>query len=373
MIKVLFFLPTLGNGGAEKVLVNLVNNMDTNKFEITVKTLFDKGENRDLLAPHIKYEYCMKKSYKGITHLMKLFSPKLLHRFFIKEKYDIEISYLEGITSRIISGCNDTKTKKIAWVHTQFLSKAFAANIYRSFNETIKCYEKYDVVACVSDQVRQSFCDLINPKSAKVIVQYNTNESDVICSLANEPITDCNFSKDEFNIVAVGKIIHNKGFDRLARILKNLLHDGLKPHFYIIGAGEDKEKIQSYIINENLSSAFTFIGYRKNPYKYIAKCDLFVCSSYREGFSTAATESLIIGTPVLTVDVSGMKELLGENNNYGIIVNNDDDSLYQGIKEYILNPQIQQKYKQLAVERGKRFNKKNTVFETENLFIQILD
>ena len=61
MIKVLFFLPTLGNGGAEKVLVNLVNNMETQIFDITVKTLFDEGENRERLASHIHYTSCMKR------------------------------------------------------------------------------------------------------------------------------------------------------------------------------------------------------------------------------------------------------------------------------------------------------------------------
>ncbi len=373
MIKMLFFLPTLGNGGAEKVLVNLINNMDTTKFDITVKTLFDMGENRERLASHIKYKPCIKKSYKGLTHLMKFVSPKLLHRIFIKDKYDIEISYLEGIATRIISGSTNPNTKKIAWVHTEFASEAFAAHIYKNFKETVKCYEKYDVVACVSEQVRQRFCDLIGIDSQRVVVQYNTNESDVIRALASEPVTDCDFSKDEFNIVAVGKIIQNKGFDRLARILKNLLQDGLNPHFYIIGAGEDKEKIEKYLADEGINDSFTFIGYRKNPYQYITHCDLFVCSSYREGFSTAATEALIVGTPVLTVDVSGMGELLGENDDYGIIVDNDDVALYQGIKDYMLNQQLQQKYKKLAIERGERFNKEVTVAETENLFTEILE
>ena len=135
MIKILFFLSTLGNGGAEKVLVNLVNYMDTKKFDITVMTLFDEGENRELLAPHIKYLYCFKSAKKGFAQLMKCFSPKLLHSFFVKELYDIEVSYLEGIATRIISGCQNKKTKKIAWVHTEFVNKKFAARIYRNYKE----------------------------------------------------------------------------------------------------------------------------------------------------------------------------------------------------------------------------------------------
>ncbi len=373
MIKVLFFLPTLGNGGAEKVLVNLVNNMDTRKFDITVMTLFDVGENRERLVAHIKYISCIKKVTKGITQFMKCASPKLLHRLFIRETYDLEISYLEGITTRIISGCQNPRTKKIAWVHTEFADKAFAAHAYRNYRETLKCYEQYNMVACVSEQVRQRFCELIGIAQQNTLVQYNTNDSSLIRALAQEPVTDCIFSEKEFNIIAVGKIIQNKGFDRLARVLKKLITDGLHPHIYIVGVGEDKEKIEKYLINEDIYDAFTFIGYKKNPYHYISRCDLFVCSSYREGFSTVATEALIVGTPVLTVDVSGMRELLGEHNNYGIIVPNDDNSLYQGLKDYISNPKLHQKYKLLAEERGKRFNRAVTVSETENLFIGVLE
>ncbi len=371
MIKVLFFLPNLGNGGAEKVLVNLVNNMNTKKFDITVMTLFDIGENRERLNQNIRYISCMKKAYKGVVQLMKCATPELLHKLFIKDSYDVEIAYLEGIATRIISGCHNLNTKKIAWVHTEFSDDTFAAHVYRNFNETVKCYEKYDAIACVSAQVCRRFCELVNIAPEKVVVQYNTNESDHIRELAKEPVTDCVFSEYEFKIIAVGKIIQNKGFDRLARALKKLIADHLHPHIYIVGVGEDKEKIEKYLTDEGISHAFTFLGYKKNPYSYVSRCDLFVCSSYREGFSTAATEALIVGTPVLTVDVSGMRELLGEHNDYGIIVPNDDASLYQGIRDYIVNSELHQKYRKLAEERGERFNRDVTVAETENLLISV--
>ena len=79
----------------------------------------------------------------------------------------------------------------------------------------------------------------------------------------------------------------------------------------------------------------TFLGYDTNPYKYVAKSDLFVCASFAEGFSTAATEALILATPVCTVDVSGMKELLGEDNEWGLVTENDENALYEGIRRLL--------------------------------------
>ena len=86
MKKILFLIHDLGPGGAEKVLVNLVNHMDPAQFDITVMTLFDVGVNRQFLAKHIRYRYCFKHMFRGNSHVMKLPSPGFLHKWFIKEK-----------------------------------------------------------------------------------------------------------------------------------------------------------------------------------------------------------------------------------------------------------------------------------------------
>lgn len=100
----MFLIHDLGQGGAEKVLVNLVNNMDHTKFDITVMTLFDCGENKQFLHPKVKYKTWCKKMVPGNSQLMKFLSPKRLHKLIIREKYDIEIAYLEGPCARVISG-----------------------------------------------------------------------------------------------------------------------------------------------------------------------------------------------------------------------------------------------------------------------------
>ena len=113
-----------------------------------------------------------------------------------------------------------------------------------------------------------------------------------------------------------------------------------------------------------------FLGYQTNPYKYMSKCDLFVCASFAEGFSTAATEALIVTTPVCTVEVSGMKEMLGENNEYGIVTENNEDSLYQGIKQLLDDPDLLAHYKEKAARRGKDFRTANTVKAVEDMLCQ---
>lgn len=366
MKKILFLIPTLGQGGAEKVLVNLVNNMDKEKFDITVQTLFDVGVNKQFLHNNIKYISHYKRLFPCNSKYLCLFSPKRLFRKFIKEHYDVIVSYLEGPTARIASGCTDKNTKLVSWIHCRMENERAAAVGFRNFNEAKTCYEKFDYTACVSKWVKDYFTNTFG-FNKPIGVLYNTIETDEILEKSNEQVNDIQFSDDCYNICSVGKITEVKGFDRLARIHKRLLDDGIKNHVYIFGIGEDKAKIKSYLTENNIQDTFTFMGYNTNPYKYVKNCDLYVCSSHSEGFSTSVTESLIVGTPVVTTLCSGMQEMLGENNEYGIVTENDEGALYRGIKRILTEEGLLAHYKKQAKERGKFFDTECTTKNVENM------
>lgn len=370
MIKVLFLIHDLGQGGAEKVLVNLVNNMDTTKFNITVMSLFDYGVNKQFLRKEIEYKYCFKQIIRGNSHLMKILPPKTLHKLLIKEKYDIEISYLEGPCARIISGCSNKNTKLISWIHIeQHTKKRFSAS-FRSYKEACDCYNRFNKIICVSETVKKDFASLFN-SCIPLEVLYNTNESDKIKKFSLEDVENNLFKDNEIKVVGVGKLLSSKGFDRIIRITKKLLNFGFPVHTYILGIGPEEKELKKLAIKLGISEKVTLLGYQVNPYKYISKCDLFVCASYAEGFSTAATEALIVGTPVCTVEVSGMKEMLGENNEYGIVTKNDDEALFQSLKNLCNDPKLIAYYKKQAIERGKNFSKKKTVKAVEDMLMKL--
>lgn len=365
MKRVLFLIHDLGVGGAEKVLVNLVNNMDHRCFDITVISLFGGGVNEQFLAPHIRYHAVWKKPIRGNSKLMKLLTPRLLHNLCVNEHYDVEIAYLEGPAARVISGCHHVDTKRICWIHIEQHTRECAAKAFRNFAESKTCYERFDQIVCVSETVKQDFLS-IYPGIRNCCVKYNTLETELIHKCKEETV-DVDFSPNEIKLVAVGKISKNKGFDRLARIVKRLRDDGLHIHLYALGVGPDQEEIEAYLKENNLIQYYTFLGYQINPYKYVAKCDLFVCASWAEGFSTAATEALIVGTPVCTVEVSGMKEMLGEHNEWGVVTDNEDEALYEGIKKLAEDSSLLTHYRERAIERGKAFSTENTVKAVEAL------
>ena len=204
-----------------------------------------------------------------------------------------------------------------------------------------------------------------------MITIHNTVDSEKIQRLSKEAI-DLNFDDTEIKICAVGKLLKNKGFDRLVHIQKLLKEKGYRSHFYFIGEGSLRAEIESYCLKHGLESTVTLLGFLNNPFPYMRRCDLFVCASLQEGYSTATTEALILGLPVLTTNVSGMSEMLGNNNDYGIITENSEKALLNGLLQLLDRPGMLEHYKKMAQIRGMQFSTQNLVAETEHFIEDIL-
>lgn len=367
--KLLFLIHDLGPGGAEKVLVNLVNNMDPKQFDITVMALFGGGVNEQFLKPHIRLINCFRRTIRGNSHLMKLLTPRQLHKWLIKDRYDIEVSYLEGPSARIISGCPYEDTKLISWIHCTMHTAEELAVGFRSCQEAKKCFSRFDKMVFVAKTVRDAFLELCPVE--KTAVLYNTNDSAAILQRAEEPV-DVEFPEDQICLISMGKLVPVKSFDRLIHVHARLRADGYPVRCYILGEGELRPELERLAGELGVQDSVVFLGYQTNPYCYVANSDLYVCSSLSEGFSTAATEALIVGIPVCTVEVSGMKEMLEENDEYGIVTENSEEALYLGIKKLLDDPVLLAHYKKQAAIRGKDFSTENTVKAVEETLMEAL-
>ena len=369
--KILFLIPNLKHGGAEKVLVNLVNNLNKEKYDITVQTLFDIGVHKKSLLSHIKYRSFLPFEFRGNSFLFKLFKPQFWWNLIVKENYDYAISYLEGPTSRILSGCTDKNTKKIAWLHIELNTPTLASQGFRSIEEAKTAYNSFDKVIAVSNNVRDCFLNQIE-LNRDIEILYNTNETEQILEKSLLPIDNNSFIKDQIpNICSVAKLMKTKGFDRLLNVHRRLLDEKLYHRIYILGIGEEKTFLEKQIGKYSLQDTFILLGFDENPYKYVANCDLYVCSSRREGFSTAVTESLVVGTPVVSTNCSGAKELLGENNEYGIVVENSEEGIYEGMKKILSDKELLLHYRTQAKLRGSYFSKEKTVTAIEDMLSEL--
>lgn len=367
MKKILFLIFDLGHGGAEKVLVQLVNSLDSKKYDITVQTIFNVGVNKNDFLPHIHRKWLFSKQFHGMKYLIRFFSPRFLHKILIKENYDYEIAYLEGIPTRVISGCQDKHTKTFAWVHIQMDSAKDFFNTYWSVSEAEQCYRKFHKIAFVSEIAKTSFQEKTGWKWLDGSIVHNTLDVENLKQLSNEPI-DLKLSSEAINLCSVGRLTKQKGYSRLMYAFKKLINKGITDwHFYLLGEGELREELTEIIEQEGLKEYISLLGYDVNPYKYVSKMDWFVCSSYKEGYSTAVTESVIVGTPVVTTDCAGMREILGEE--AGIIVDNSDTALISILEQVLTDKTLIPKYKKGAIQQSYNFTKEKTLKEFEDFIL----
>ena len=342
MKKVLFFLESLSGGGAEKVLTDIVCNVDKKKYDITVCTVTDGDVYQDKVSQAVNYVSLLKKAdYNagGIKKILFWFKLKLIYnlptqwiyKYYIKDIYDVEVAFIEGFATKFIGASSNMSSRKMAWVHIDMIKNNYADNSYRSIEEHKVTYHRYDTIVCVAQSVKEAFEKKFF-YSDKICVQYNLVDNKEIKRKSLEKVDIKR--KESILLGTVGRLENQKGYLRLLKSLKTLQNEGYKFEVWIIGAGSQYNALNDFILANQMSDYVILLGFQKNPYKYINLCDAFICSSYAEGFSTAATESLILGKPIFTVDCSGMSELFG-NMPCGVIVANDDQSLLELLRDIV--------------------------------------
>ncbi len=375
--KILFVIDILRGGGAEKVLVDTVKYLDKDKFDITVLSVFDGGKYVDEIKKYVNYKYIFpeyKQSntfnrilnsirYRIAKFRLRNMNPKLLYRKVIKEKYDYEVSFLEGYSSSIVSCSPNKSSYKIAWIHTDLIKNPWSKNYYKYRSEK-DIYIRFNKIICVSEDVKRAFIEKFNITKG-IEVRYNVVNETMIIDKSKQDIDDIDVP-NKFKIVSVGRLSKEKGYMNLLEVHKKLINDGFDCELWIIGEGEQKKVLDEYISNNKLYNSVKLLGFKSNPYKYLAKSDLFVCSSITEGFSTVVTEAIILGIPVVTTDCAGMNEILG-NSDYGLITDNSIEGLYQGLKNILEDNHIYKYYKSKAIERSNYFKLEERIKEIENL------
>lgn len=364
MIKILFFIETLGGGGAEKVLCDLVNHMDQTKFDITVQTLWPyEGENK--LAEGIRYKSVYRSRSRLNQYRMRLESALgLTYRLHMKDDYDIEVAYLEMGSTKIIASSTNKKAKKIAWVHCD-LAIQMSGMIESFVSKAKPQYGKYDRIVCVSEDVRNSYVSLFGEIPPAYVI-HNTIDDASIKEKAELMLPE-NAEKRRTTVVTLGRLTYQKGYDRLLETHRKLMQDGFEYDLWILGAGEERTVLEDFVQKNGLVDSVRFFGFQSNPYPFIKKADLLVCSSRFEGFSTFITEGLILGKPIVTTDCTGMRELL-QDSEYGLITENSAEGLYSGMKALLSDQALLSEYARKAKRRGEAFSAKELTQSTERFF-----
>ena len=373
MKKLMFMINSLYGGGAEKVLQTLLKNIDYKKYDVTLYSMHREELDFTKYPSQIHYKVVFDE-HKGIFSKFfskvkgKIFikcSSRLFYSLFIREKYDVEIAFIEGESTKIIAGSTNKKSKKLAWVHIDLNNNPWTDFLYRDVQDERKHYQQFDKILCVSDSVKEAFIKKYELNEGKVSTQYNPIDREEILTKSREI---CLLPpKTKLRMLAVGRLVEQKGFDRLVRIVNQLKKKGFDFELYILGEGEMRAKLEEYIATHGLKDTVYLLGFQQNPYSYMASSDLIVCSSRSEGFSTVVSEAVVLGIPIVSTDCAGVRELFGSYE-CGTITENNEEALYRALLYVLRNLDCLKLYGDEAKVRGQYFSLINTMTDLEKIF-----
>lgn len=337
--SILFVLAHLNiNGGVARVLVSLCNHLCLDHYDVTILPLYRVDQELvDLINPKVTIRRGFGCYFKGFSHILHLIPKSWLYRLLVRERYDIEVAFQTDIPTLMVGASTNKKAVHAFWMHGYHLWR--------------DSYLTGDAVYCVSKCNAERCREEMN-STVPVDYCYNLTDDEKIIKLSKETVDIGKHDCIEF--VSVGRFTTEKGYPRLVRILSELSGEGYKFHLTIVGDGPERETIEQVIAETNMSEHVSLVGKQQNPHKYTAKADVFICSSFNEGYSTACTEAAILGVPIITTDVAGGQEIIGDSE-CGLLTQKNDASLKEAIKTVLETPQFIEQWKETMKTTSRKF------------------
>lgn len=310
-------------GGIETSLVNLLNSLDKNKYNIDLLLFYPTGKLMDLIPDWVNIVPIWntnKRNHKLLKNIILsrniicriikniICNPMTAKLFIPKKKYDVAIAY-SGYSNFIdtVAGKSNA-TNKFIWVHADFLTQYnIDENFRKKFKQIYKKYKYFNKIVVVSKSAAENFKKLCPELSRKVTFQWNINKERII---ENSTDTKINLDKNYYNIVAIARLAKYKGIERLVETANLLKQNGsLNFKIYVLGDGPNKKPIQKRIDELNLNNNFALLGNIDNVFTIIKQADLYVSPSDSEGFSSVTLEALISNLPVVATPTSSSKDI----------------------------------------------------------------
>jgi glycosyltransferase involved in cell wall biosynthesis len=368
-LRVLFVLQNLNGGGAERVTLNLIKNLDRSIFEPVLFLLENVGIYFDDVPEDVTVEYACKNrkynKYLMIYYLWKLYrsskrSSVLIGALQGRPTY---LAFLAGKLSHV---------PVVGWVHNPL---DIWLKEWKKWHSTMTryIYPRLRYTVCVSKHSQKSLesCTNISPKRISTI--YNANDIDSITRRANEK---CDASLvnifEKLTIISVGRITYQKGYDLLIKAHAKVLKGGYDHNLLIVGSGHLEADLRRLVDKLGVNGTVFWGGYIGNPLPLIKRAAVLVVASRYEGLSGVTIEALAVGTPVVATCCGGPVEVL-DNGKYGIIVDSEDvNSLAKGIIKAISDKKFRDELSLKGSERACDFKPEKIVPEWNKLLHDIM-
>ena len=353
--KILFIDGPLGGGGAERVLIDILSNIDYNRYEVDLAVICRGGILMDEVPDEVNvielwngYSLAYKLAFRLSRwfHCNWLFSHKMNGRK-LRQDYDIEISFLEGMPLKL-GALRTTASKKATWVHADLFTHRYEIGQFYP-GEEARDYDRMDYVINVSKDCEDAFKKRFPGCRAEHRVIYNPIDRQKILKMADEYLV--NTPKDDtLTVITVGRLTAQKNPERLLHVAKMAKETGLPVRFKWVGDGELRSRMEQLRNEMGLYDTVEFTGFIKNPFPHIKSADIIMVTSDFEGFCLVICEAMCLGVPVISTQTAGPTEILGDND-YGELSNFSAEALFEILNRWVNQPQLRASYAKKALVR----------------------
>lgn len=377
-LKLLFITYTHSNGGgAEKVLTTLVNNLDAERYDISIFEIvkYDVkcepvNSNIKLLPPLYRYN---DRDYK-----IKVFDyileqkPEIIRAINNLDVYDVIITWNYQLPSFMLPAFPDKKT--IAWFHGAIDDLDISDNltaVKHRYNLQKNAWGFADKVVTISRKSLQSLETVFPEYMHKAQIIHNAFDVKISKIKAIEKIDDSYIGYNFPIIACIGRLDKNKNFSLVIKAVEKLRGEHICCSLLVIGDGEEKDSLMHLASELHIMGSAFFLGYKQNPMPYINCAQLLCVSSLAEGFPTVVLESMVLGKPFVTTPVAGASEELADNGMCGLVADWNVDDYAEKIKLLLTDKALYDRMSENCIKKIKEFSVENTVLQFDNLIASL--
>lgn len=364
--NLIFILPTLKCGGAERIICNILKHINKDLFDIKLILIKNTGDLWNEIPNDIQIDFLLKPEQKISNSLFPLVK-KLLSickpKDTIVGSMELDATYF-ALLPKLFLGCN-----AIGWVHTNL--NEYLKTVSKLHLILVKLFYPFlDKIIAVSEGASISVRSIIG-ESPNTIVIRNCIDTDRIDELSKMD-NSCIPPKNTPVICFVGRLIELKRIDLLLNALTNTKLQSINTQLWIIGDGPEKIRLQSLSSKLNVSEQTLFLGYQSNPYPYIRHADALVLTSRLEGLPTVIIEALALGVPVISTDCQhGPREIL-DDGKFGLLIDIDNvNQLADSIYTVLSDKDLAMNFRRLGPERAKLYSPSVIIPEIQKNLINL--
>ncbi|MDO4491758.1 MAG: glycosyltransferase [Lachnospiraceae bacterium] len=377
MKKVLFVSKALWIGGIETALVNMLNRIDYNSYDVTCLILNNYTEMADRITGNCKlivadrhdtvsfeskYKYSKVYNLKTVPSgagILRRFAGWITRRFAWFENACYARYIHDNLDNTeydiVIAFCGDACEVAANSVYSSKLFSFYHYGDMRRVYHDYLGYKKSEKIFAVSDILAGQLKEYMPEYANKIEALPNITDINYIRKQAEETCEIVRYN--DTILMSCGRIVDDKGFDIAAEACRILVDQGYNIRWYIVGDGPEREELEKKIVSLRLQKYFILVGMQSNPYKYMKKCDLYVQPSRNEAYGLTIREAMIIGKPIITTKTPGGLQLVRDGFN-GNLCDTTPDSIANTIAEHLNNNDItdrmMENIKQLDFDKSNR-------------------